>query len=138
MNTIIESSESGETKPAEWSGPGFPTELNNSGWPVSLAPTGGGRVAAKGVENSVEDATKEKKIFSPTPGTSLLPNSKVRTVESQNVKLTLPGPAQTDLGQNERDDCLAADEGVFSLPSTSSPLPTGGVKRKLSESPQVC
>jgi hypothetical protein len=96
----------------------------------------GDGVAVNGVEHSAENA-KEKKIFSPTPGTSLLPNSKARTVESQNVKLTLPGAAQTDLGQSESDDCLAGDEGVFSLPSTSSPLPTGGVKRKLSESPQV-
>jgi hypothetical protein len=104
---------------------------------VSLAPTGDGGVAAKGVENSAEDATKEKKIFSPTPGTSLLPNSRAKTLGSQKVKLTLPGAAQTDLGQNEREDCLAGDEGVFSQPSTSSPLPTGGVKRKLSESPQV-
>ncbi len=139
VNTIIESSESGgETKPADWSGPGFPTELNNPGWPVSLAPTGDD-VAANGVEHSAEDA-KEKKIFSPTPGTSLLPNSRARTVESLKVKLTLPGAAQTDLGQSERDDCvpvLAGDEGVFSQPSSSSPLPTGGVKRKLSESPQV-
>ncbi len=136
MNTIIESSESGgETKPADWSGPGFPTELTNPGWPVSQAPTGDG-VAANGEENSA----KEKKIVSPAPGTSLLPNGRPRTVESQKVRLTLPGAAQTDLGQNERDDCvpvLAGDEGVFSLPSTSSPLPTGGLKRKLSESPQV-
>jgi hypothetical protein len=130
MNIIIESSESGgEIKPADWSGPGFPTELNNPGWPESLAPTGD-CLAANGDENSAE-------IFSPTPGTSVLPNSRTRTVENQKVKLTLPGAAQTDLGQSERDDCLAANEGVFSLPSTSSPLPTGGVKRKLSESPQV-
>jgi hypothetical protein len=136
MNTIIESSESGETKPAEWSGPGFPTELNNPGWPVSLVPTGDDDVAANGVEHSAEDA-KGKKIVSPTPGTSLLSN-RARTEESRKVKLTLPGAAQTDLGQkSDRDDCLAGDEGLFSLPSTSSPLPTGGVKRKLSESPQV-
>jgi hypothetical protein len=137
INTIMESSESGETKPAEWSGPGFPTELNNPGWPVSLAPTGDG-IAANGAENSAE--TKEKSILGPTPGTSLLPNSRARTVESQKIKLTLPGAAQTDLGQSEREDCipvLAGDEGVFSLPSSSSPLPIGGVKRKLSESPQV-
>jgi hypothetical protein len=134
---MIESSESGgESKPADWSGPGFPTELNNPGWPVPLAPTGDG-VAVNSEENSAEDA-KEKKIFSPMPGTSLLPNSRARTVESQKVKLTMPGAAaQTDLGQSERDDCLAGDEAVFSLPSSSSPLPTGGVKRKLSESPQV-
>ncbi len=135
VNTIIESSENGgETKPAEWSGPGFPTELNNPGWPVSLAPTGDG-VSANDVEKSAE--ANEKKIFSPTPGTSLLSNSRTRTVDNLKVKLTLPGAAQTDLGQSERDDCLAGDEGVFSLPSSSSPLPTGGVKRKLSESPQV-
>ncbi len=137
-NTIIESSWSGgDTKPADWSGPGFPTELNNPGWPVSLAPTGDD-VAANGVEHSAEEA-KEKKIFSPTPGTSLLSRS-ARTVESQKVKLTLPGAAQTDLGQSEREDCvpvLAGYDGVFSLPSSSSPLPTGGVKRKLAESPQV-
>jgi hypothetical protein len=133
VNTIIESSESVETKPAEWSGPGFPTELNSPGWPVPLAPTEGG-VSAHGGENSAE--AKEKKILSPTPGTSLLSN-RARTVESQRIKLTLPGTSQTDLGQSERDDCLAGDERVFSLPSSSSPLPTGGVKRKLSESPQV-
>jgi hypothetical protein len=139
LNTIIESSESsGKTKPAEWSGPGFPTEMNNPDWPVSLVPTGDG-VAVNSEENSAEDA-KEKKIVSPTPGTSLLPNSRARTVESQRIKLTLPGASQTDLGQSEREDCvpvLAGGEGVFSLPSSSSPLPTGGVKRKLSESPQV-
>ncbi len=104
---------------------------------MSPAPTEDG-VAAKSGEHSAEDAI-EKKILSPTPGTSLLSN-RARTVESQKVKLTLPGAAQTDLGQSDREECipvLAGDEGVFSLPSTSSPLPTGGVKRKLSESPQV-